>query len=73
MYPAHGLPHVVIRGLRDGAGVQNHQVGVAALRRRFQALSRKQRLQRGAVGLGGPAAKVLDEELIHLLHSRRSE
>jgi hypothetical protein len=65
MHAAHGLPHVFIGGLGDGAGVQHHQVRVAALRRRFQPLGRKQRLERGAIGLGGPAAEILDEELTH--------
>ena len=36
--------------------------------RRFQPLGRKQRLDRGAIGLSGPAAEILDEELTHSLH-----
>src|ERR1035438_7548434 len=65
---AWGLAAVFARRLGDGAGVQTHQVGVTALCRRFQALGRKECLERGAIGLGGPAAKVLDEELTHLFH-----
>ena len=39
MHAAHRLANVFISGLGDGAGVQHHQVGATALRRRFQALA----------------------------------
>ena len=70
MYPAHGLAHVFVGGLGDRTGIQDHQVRVAALGCSIQPLGRKQGFERGAIGLGGPAAEVLDEELTHCLHYR---
>ena len=65
MHAPDGLAHVVIGGRGDGAGVEHHQVRRGALAARFQALARKQRLQRGAIGLRGPASEILNEELPH--------
>src|ERR1035441_9156814 len=48
--------------------IVDREMAAEAVCRRFQALGRKECLERGAIGLGGPAAKVLDEELTHLFH-----
>jgi hypothetical protein len=65
MYAAHRLANVVIRGGSDRAGVQNYQVGLAALAGGFQALAREQRFKSGAIRLGSPASKILHEKLFH--------
>ena len=66
MHAAHGLPHVVIGGGGDGAGIQDHQVGVRTRAGCLQSLGGEQRFQGGAVGLSRAAAEILDEELPHL-------
>ncbi len=65
MHAAHGLAHVFIRSLGDGTGIQHYQIRLAALRHRFQTLGGKKCFESGAIGLGGPAAEVLNEELTH--------
>ena len=68
MHAAQRLAHIVVRGGCDCAGIQNHQVRMAALGRRFQSLGGKQRFESGAIGLGSPASEILHEKLIHWLH-----
>ena len=65
MHAPDGLPHIVIRGLRDGAGIQHHQVRGGAVIGRFQTLSRELRFQRRAIGLRGPASEILNEVSPH--------
>src|ERR1019366_1790992 len=60
-----GLPHIVIRRGRNGAGIQHHQVGDRTVVGHFQTLSRELRFQRGAIGLRGPASEILNEVSPH--------
>jgi hypothetical protein len=62
-----GLPHFIVRGRGNRAGVQDHQVRARAHLGRFQAFGRQQRLDCGAIRLRSPATEVLDEEFPHPL------
>ena len=66
MHAADGLAHVVIGRPSDRAGVEDHQIGLAALPGGFQPLGGEQRFQRRAIGLGRAAAEVLNEEFPHV-------
>jgi hypothetical protein len=65
VHPPYGLPHVVVRRRSHGAGVEHHQVRAGALAAGCKSFAGQQRLQSGAVGLGGPASEVLNEESLH--------
>ena len=66
MHAAHGLAHVFIGRGGDGAGVEHHEIGGRRARRAAsKPLRGEQRFESGAIGLGGAAAEILDEELPH--------
>ena len=62
--PDH-LPHFVIRGRGDGAGVQHHQVGILQIGGRGEALRRQPGFNRRAIRLRGPAPEILDQKTLH--------
>jgi hypothetical protein len=66
VHAADGLANIVIGGGCNGAGIQYHQVRGRTLAGGLEALGREEALQSGAVGLGSPATKILNEEFPHL-------
>ena len=64
MHAADGLAHIVIRGSRNGAGVQDNQVGGGAAIDNMQSTRGQTRLDGSTVRLGGPATEILDVERI---------
>jgi hypothetical protein len=58
LHTADGGAGVLIRRIRNGAGVQNYQVGLGGRGRR-QAASFELSCESGAIGLGGAASEVL--------------
>jgi hypothetical protein len=61
-----GLPHIIVGGRGNRAGVQDHQVRARAHLRRFQTFGCEQRFERRAIRLRSPATEVLDEEFPHV-------
>jgi hypothetical protein len=63
---AHGLSHIVIGRRGDGAGIENHEVRLATVRRAYETARGKLRFERCAIGLRSAAAEILNEEAGHL-------
>ncbi len=65
MDAAHGLAHVFVGERSDGAGVQNDEVGGAAIGSGFEAAGDELGFEGRAIGLVGATTEVLDEEAGH--------
>jgi len=68
VFPAHATdrgPCVLVRAFRDSAGIEDNHFGVAHCGSSLQPALQELVLERGAVGLGGAAAKILYVEAGH--------
>jgi CheY-like chemotaxis protein len=68
IFPAHATdrgPCVLVRALRDGAGIEDDHFGIARRGSAFHSALQELALERGAVSLGGAAAKILYVEAGH--------
>ena len=65
MDPPHRRPRVLVRRRRDRAGIQHYDLGMLRRVSRQQPAFAELAFHRGAVGLGGPAAKILYVEAGH--------
>jgi hypothetical protein len=60
MHAADGLPNVVIGGGGNGTGVEDDEIGGGTVVRGTETMGCEVSMDSGAIGLGGPAAEVLD-------------
>jgi hypothetical protein len=67
MEAAHGLPHLVVGGRGDGAGIENDQPRVGCGGGGRESFRGEAGLNGGAISLRGAASEVLDEESFHYL------
>jgi hypothetical protein len=66
MRAADGVANVLIGRSSDRAGVEDYQIGLAALSGGFQPGGGEKRFQGCAIGLGRAATEVLNEEFPHV-------
>src|SRR5262249_49097076 len=66
-HAADRVAGVFVRGRRDGAGVENHQVRLGGVSRSVHPFACQGRFERGAVRLRGAASEVLNKKAAHYL------
>ena len=62
MSPPNGMARVFIGSRRDGAGIEDDEVGRSAIFRGLEPARGEHGFERGAIGLGGAATEILNEK-----------